>query len=55
MVATETQIDRKLTLQMALRTVAGLAVVALFLFIPAGRLDYCRAGSTSASAWLSCW
>jgi protein-S-isoprenylcysteine O-methyltransferase Ste14 len=28
---------------MALRTVAGLAAVALFLFIPAGRLDYWQA------------
>ena len=41
MVATGTsQIDLKLSLQMAFRTVTGLAAVALFLFIPAGRLDY---------------
>jgi protein-S-isoprenylcysteine O-methyltransferase Ste14 len=36
----ESLIDRKLSLQIALRTVAGLGAVALFLFIPAGRLDY---------------
>lgn len=33
-------IDRKLSFQMALRTAAGLFAVFLFLFIPAGRLDY---------------
>lgn len=34
------QIDLKFTFQMAFRTLAGLAALSLFLFIPAGGLDY---------------